>query len=89
MFRGLIFLTKIQKHFWKCNFQRVIINYYCWDIILNMVNVKSLKEVIPFFVGSESAPDVEDLGNECALDVEDLPNIGFGYFLNILHWDLT
>ena len=50
-----------------------------------MVNVKSLKEVIPFFVGSESAPDVEDLGNECALDVEDLPNIGFGYFLNILH----
>ena len=54
-----------------------------------MVNVKSLKEVISFFVGSESAPDVEDLGNECALDVEDLPSIGFGYFFNILHWDLT
>ena len=50
-----------------------------------MVNVKSLKEVIPLFVGRQSAPDVEDIGNECALDVEDLPNIGFGYFLNILH----
>ena len=41
------------------------------------------------FVGNESAPDVEDLENESAADVGDLPNIGFGYFLNILHWDLT
>lgn len=43
-----------------------------------MVNVKGLNELISLFVGNESAPDVEDL-----------PNIGFGYFLNISHWDLT
>ena len=89
MFRGLFFLTKIEEHFWKYNFQRLIINYYCSNIILNIVNVKSLNELISLFVGNESAPDEEDLGNKRAADVEDLPNVGIGYFLNVLHWDLT
>lgn len=48
-----------------------------------------MNELISLFVENESAPDEEDLGNKRAADVEDLPNAGIGYFLNVLHWDLT